>query len=57
MKISLANLVRVPEIRSKLLFTLTFLALYRLNPTYCMILFEDPIGQQMLAAAIFRSDG
>lgn len=29
-----------------------FLALYRLNPTYCMILFEDPIGQQMLAAAV-----
>lgn len=28
-----------------------FLALYRLNPDYCMILFEDPMGQQMLAVA------
>ena len=31
MNISLVNLVRVPEIRSKLLFTLTFLALYRIG--------------------------
>ncbi len=28
-----------------------FLALYRLNPDYCMILFDDPMGQQMLAVA------
>ncbi len=31
MNISLANLIRVPEIRSKLLFTLGFLALYRIG--------------------------
>lgn len=28
-----------------------FIALYRLNPSYCMILFDDPMGQQMLAVA------
>ena len=31
MNISLVNLIRVPEIRSKLIFTLTFLALYRIG--------------------------
>jgi tight adherence protein B len=29
-----------------------FLAVYKLNPTYCMVLFEDPLGKQMLAFAI-----
>ena len=28
-----------------------FITLYRLNPSYCMILFDDPMGQQMLAVA------
>ena len=31
MAISLVNLVRVPEIRGKLMFTLLFLALYRIG--------------------------
>ncbi|HTN74699.1 MAG TPA: type II secretion system F family protein [Pirellulaceae bacterium] len=29
-----------------------FVAMWRLNPTYCMMLFDDPMGHQMLAAAI-----
>lgn len=29
-----------------------FLAMYNLNPDYSMILFEDPLGHKMLAAAI-----
>lgn len=29
-----------------------FIAMYRLNPTYCMVLFEDPLGHQMLAVAV-----
>ncbi|MDP6444786.1 MAG: type II secretion system F family protein [Pirellulaceae bacterium] len=29
-----------------------FLTLFRLNPDYCMILFDDPMGQQMLAVAV-----
>ena len=31
MSVSLVNLIRVPEIRGKLLFTLMFLALYRIG--------------------------
>lgn len=30
-----------------------FLAVYYINPTYCMVLFEDPMGKQMLAFAVF----
>ncbi len=30
-----------------------FLAVYQLNPDYIMVLFTDPLGKQMLAAAIF----
>lgn len=29
-----------------------FVAMWRLNPDYCMMLFNDPMGHQMLAAAI-----
>ena len=29
-----------------------FLVMYRLNPDYCMVLFRDPMGQQMLAGAV-----
>lgn len=29
-----------------------FIAMYRLNPDYCMILFKDPMGHQMLAVAV-----
>ena len=29
-----------------------FLVMYRLNPDYCMVLFRDPLGQQMLAVAV-----
>ena len=29
-----------------------FITMYRLNPEYCMILFEDPLGHQMLAVAV-----
>lgn len=29
-----------------------FLTMWRLNPTYCRMLFEDPMGQQMLAVAV-----
>jgi tight adherence protein B len=29
-----------------------FLAVYRLNPDYVMVLFEDPMGKQMLAAGV-----
>ena len=32
---------------------LLFLAVYYLNPEYCMILFTDPMGQKMLAVAVF----
>jgi tight adherence protein B len=32
---------------------LLFLAVYYLNPDYCMVLFTDPLGQQMLAVAVF----
>lgn len=31
---------------------LLFLAVYYLNPEYCMVLFTDPMGQQMLAVAV-----
>jgi len=30
-----------------------FLAVYQLNPDYIRVLFEDPLGKKMLAAAIF----
>ncbi len=30
-----------------------FLAVYKLNPDYFMVLFTDPLGKKMLAAAIF----
>ena len=30
-----------------------FLAVYYINPVYCMVLFEDPMGKQMLAFAVF----
>lgn len=29
-----------------------FVAMWRLNPDYCMILFDDPMGHQMLAVAV-----
>jgi tight adherence protein B len=29
-----------------------FIAIWRLNPDYCMILFTDPMGHQMLAVAV-----
>src|SRR6185503_294021 len=29
-----------------------FLVMFRMNPEYCMVLFRDPMGQQMLAVAI-----
>ncbi|HEX3869230.1 MAG TPA: secretion protein, partial [Pirellulales bacterium] len=29
-----------------------FLVVYRLNPTYIMMLFNDPMGTKMLAGAI-----
>ena len=29
-----------------------FVVMYRLNPDYCMVLFRDPMGQQMLAGAV-----
>jgi tight adherence protein B len=29
-----------------------FVTMYRLNPGYVMMLFDDPMGKQMLAAAI-----
>ncbi len=29
-----------------------FVVMWRLNPTYCMALFTDPMGHQMLAGAI-----
>lgn len=29
-----------------------FLVMFRMNPEYCMVLFRDPMGQQMLAGAI-----
>src|SRR5205085_7225104 len=29
-----------------------FVVMYRLNPEYSMVLFTDPMGQQMLAGAI-----
>ncbi|MBL8825365.1 MAG: type II secretion system F family protein [Planctomycetaceae bacterium] len=29
-----------------------FLAVYRLNPDYCMVLFTDPMGKQLLGGAI-----
>jgi tight adherence protein B len=29
-----------------------FLTMWRLNPDYCMILFTDPLGHKMLAAAV-----
>jgi tight adherence protein B len=32
---------------------LLFLAVYYLNPVYCSVLFTDPMGQQMLAVAVF----
>ncbi|MGE0607544.1 MAG: type II secretion system F family protein [Pirellulales bacterium] len=32
---------------------LLFLAVYYLNPEYCMVLFTDAMGQKMLAAAVF----
>jgi tight adherence protein B len=32
---------------------LLFLALYKLNPDYVMVLFTDPMGKKMLAWAIF----
>jgi tight adherence protein B len=32
---------------------LLFLAVYYLNPDYCMVLFRDPLGQKMLAVAVF----
>ncbi|MBL9090478.1 MAG: type II secretion system F family protein [Planctomycetaceae bacterium] len=30
-----------------------FLAVYRLNPDYVMVLFKDPLGKKMLAGAVF----
>jgi tight adherence protein B len=30
-----------------------FLAVYRLNPDYVMVLFTDPMGKKMLAVAVF----
>ena len=30
-----------------------FVAVYQLNPDYLMVLFTDPMGKKMLAAAIF----
>ena len=32
---------------------LLFIVIYRLNPEYCQILFDDPLGRQMLMVAIF----
>jgi tight adherence protein B len=32
---------------------LLFLAVYYLNPDYCMVLFTDPMGQKMMAGAVF----
>ena len=32
---------------------LLFLAVYYLNPEYCMVLFTDPMGQKMMAVAVF----
>lgn len=32
---------------------LLFLAVYYLNPDYCKVLFTDPMGQKMLAGAVF----
>jgi tight adherence protein B len=32
---------------------LLFLAVYYLNPEYCMVLFRDPLGMKMLAGAVF----
>jgi tight adherence protein B len=32
---------------------LLFLAVYYLNPDYCMVLFTDVLGQKMLAVAVF----
>jgi tight adherence protein B len=32
---------------------LLFLAVYYLNPEYCLVLFTDPMGKKMLAAAVF----
>lgn len=32
---------------------LLFLAVYYLNAEYCMVLFRDPMGQKMLAVAVF----
>jgi tight adherence protein B len=29
-----------------------FIVMYRMNPDYCMVLFTDPMGQQMLGGAI-----
>lgn len=29
-----------------------FVVMYRMNPDYCMVLFNDPMGQQMLGGAI-----
>jgi len=29
-----------------------FLVMFRLNPDYCMVLFTDPMGKQMLAGAV-----
>ena len=29
-----------------------FLAVYRLNPDYVKVLFEDPMGKQMLAGGV-----
>jgi tight adherence protein B len=26
--------------------------MFRMNPEYCMVLFRDPMGQQMLAVAV-----
>ena len=51
-RLIIAYAIRLSGIVLLALPPLLFLAVYYLNPDYSMMLFRDPMGQQMLAGAV-----